>query len=87
MWAVRYLLLLVLIVVILGFAILNSSQRVLINLPNQTLTGVPLTVVILCAFCVGMLVSFVLAVAQAMKMSAQVRSGRRRVQVTGSTSG
>jgi uncharacterized integral membrane protein len=80
MWAVRYLLLLILIVVILGFAILNSSQRVLINLPHTSLPGVPLTVVILCAFCVGMLVSFVLMVAQALKMSGQVRQRRKRVQ-------
>jgi uncharacterized integral membrane protein len=79
MWAIRYFLLLILIVVVLGFAVLNSSQKVLINLPDRVITNVPLTVVILCAFCVGLLVSFILTVAHTMKMSGQVRNGRRKV--------
>jgi len=80
MWAVRYLLLLILIVLILGFAILNSSQRVFINLPTRLIPDVPLTVVMLSAFCVGILVSFILTVAQTMKMSSDVRASRRKVQ-------
>ncbi len=79
MWAIRYFLLLILIVVILGFAVLNSSQKVLINLPQKTIPNVPLTLVILSAFCVGLLVSFILTVAHTIKMSGQVRSGRRKV--------
>ena len=79
MWAIRYFLLLILIVVILGFAVLNSSQKVLINLPQKIIPNVPLTLVILCAFSVGLLVSFILTVAHTMKMSGQVRSGRKKV--------
>jgi len=80
MWAVRYLLLLILIVVILGFAVLNSSQKVPINLPHRELPDVPLTVVILCAFCVGLLVSFVLTVAQTIKMGGEVKNSQKKAR-------
>jgi uncharacterized integral membrane protein len=79
MWAIRYFLLLVMIVLILGFAIYNSAQRVDINLPNHQFLDVPLMVVILCAFCVGLLVSFILTIAQSIRMSADVRNGKRKV--------
>ncbi len=79
MWAIRYFLLLVLIVIILGFAVYNSSQRVDINLPGYQFFDVPLMVVILCAFCVGLLVSFVLTIVQSVRMSGDVRNSRRKV--------
>jgi uncharacterized integral membrane protein len=79
MWAIRYFLLLILIVIVLGFAIYNSSQRVDINLPGHQFFDVPLMVVILCAFCVGLLVSFVLTIAQSVRMSGDVRNSRRKV--------
>jgi len=79
MWAIRYFLLLVLIVLILGFATYNSSQRVDINFPNYQFLDVPLMVVILCAFCVGVLVSFVLTVAYTIKMSGDVRNSRKNI--------
>jgi uncharacterized integral membrane protein len=80
MWAVRYLLILALLVVVLGFAVLNSSQKVSIFMPDREIPAVPLTLIILCAFCVGILVSFVLTIAQSLKMSAEMRSSRKRVQ-------
>lgn len=79
MWAIRYFLLLILIVIVLGFAIYNSSQRVDINLPGLQFFDVPLMVVILCAFCVGLLVSFILTIAQSVRMSGDVRNSRRKV--------
>lgn len=79
MWAIRYFLLLILIVLILGFAIYNSAQRLDINFPGHQFLDVPLMVVILCAFCVGLLVSFILTVAQSIKMSADVRNSKKRV--------
>jgi uncharacterized integral membrane protein len=79
MWVIRYFLLLVLIVVILGFAIYNSAQRIDINLPGRQFFDVPIMIVILCAFCVGLLVSFILTMAHSFKMSALVRNGKRRV--------
>ena len=79
MWVIRYFLLLILIVIILGFAIYNSAQRLDINFPGYQFFDVPLMVVILCAFCVGLLVSFILTIAQSIKMSGDVRNSKRRV--------
>lgn len=79
MWAFRYFLLLILIVIILGFAIYNSSQRVDINFPGYRFFDVPLIVVIFCAFCVGLLASFILTIAQSLRMSGDVRNSRRKV--------
>ncbi len=79
MWAIRYFLLLVLIAVILGFAVYNSAQRVDINLPGRQYFDVPLMLVILGAFFVGLLASFVLTVAHSIRRSGEVRASRRRV--------
>ena len=79
MWAIRYFLLLVFIILILGFAIYNSSQRVDIYFPGKQFFDVPLMVVILAAFVVGVIVSFILTIAQSIKMSGEVRTSRRQV--------
>lgn len=67
-------------VLILGFAIYNSSQRVDIYLPGEQFFDVPLMVVILAAFIVGVIVSFILTIAQSIKMSGEVRAGRKQVE-------
>lgn len=79
MWVIRYFLLLVLIVIIVGFGIYNPAQRLEINFPGYQFSDVPLMVVILCAFCVGLLVSFILTIAQSIKMSRDVRNSKKMV--------
>ena len=79
MWAVRYFLVLVLIAVVLLFAVYNSAQHVDISIPGRLYFGVPLVVVLFCAFCVGMLASFVLTIVHWIRVNSDAKAARRRV--------
>ena len=77
MWAVRALLVIVLVVVIVGFSVLNSEQRVTIQLYNTTYYNVPLIVVTYWSFVAGMLVTFILGLSYFWKLSIELREARR----------
>ncbi|MGH8004029.1 MAG: LapA family protein [Limisphaerales bacterium] len=73
MWAMRVLLLLVVIVVIVGFSIYNSAQRVVVHLIIGSYENVPMIVVTYWAFVLGMVVSFLLGIAYYLRITNQVR--------------
>ncbi len=73
MWAMRVLLLLVIIVLIVGFSIYNSAQRVAVHLVVASYENVPLIVVTYWAFVLGMVVSFLLGIAYYLRITNQVR--------------
>lgn len=73
MWAMRVLLLLVIIVLIVGFSIYNSAQRVAVNLIVASYVNVPMIVVAYWAFVLGMLVSFLLGIAYYLRITNQMR--------------
>lgn len=73
MWAMRVLLLLVVIVVIVGFSIYNSAQRVAVHLIIASYENVPMIVVTYWAFVLGMLVSFLLGIAYYLRITNQMR--------------
>lgn len=77
MWAVRALLVIVLVVVVVGFSVLNSEQKVTVMLYNTTYYNVPLVVVTYWAFVVGMLVTFILGLSYFWKLSMELRDERR----------
>jgi len=73
MWAMRVLLLLVIIVLIVGFSIYNSAQRVAVHLVVASYENVPLIVVTYWAFVLGMVVSFLLGIAYYLRITNQIR--------------
>lgn len=73
MWAMRVLLLLVVIVVIVGFSIYNSAQRVTVHLIFGSYENVPMIVVTYWAFVLGMVVSFLLGIAYYLRITNQIR--------------
>lgn len=73
MWAMRVLLLLVIIVLIVGFSIYNSAQRVAVNLVVASYENVPMIVVTYWAFVLGMVVSFLLGIAYHLRITNQMR--------------
>lgn len=77
MWAVRILLVIVLVVAIVGFSVLNSEERVTVAVYNTTYYNIPLIVVTYWTFVAGMLVTFVLGLSYFWKLSLDLRDVRR----------
>jgi len=77
MWIIRYAIAIVLIIALVGFAIQNSYQQVVVNIANKTYTDVPLNYVIFVAFCIGMIFWFVISVIQYFKMMTQLAEQRK----------
>ena len=77
MWVIRALLVMVLIVVIVGFSVLNSEERVTVQLHDTTYYNIPLIVVTYWSFVAGMLVTFVLGLSYFWKLSLDLRDVRR----------
>ena len=69
----RVLLLLVVIVVIVGFSIYNSAERVAVHLIIASYENVTMIVVTYWAFVLGMLVSFLLGIAYYLRITNQMR--------------
>jgi len=77
MWVIRALLVMVLIVVIVGFSVLDSEERVTVQLHDTTYYNIPLIVVTYWSFVAGMLVTFVLGLSYFWKLSLDLRDARR----------
>lgn len=77
MWAVRLLLLLFVVMVIIGFSIYNSSEKVAVNLITARYAEVPMIFVAYWAFVIGMLVSFILGVSYYLRSSNQLREQQK----------
>lgn len=77
MWAVRLLLLLVIVMVIIGFSIYNSAEKVQVNLVTARYVDVPMIFVAYWAFVIGMFVSFVLGVSYYLRATNQLRDAEK----------
>ena len=77
MWAVRALIVIVLVVVIVGFSVMNSEERVTVQLYDTTYYNIPLIVVTYWSFVAGMLVTFVMGLSYFWKLSLDLRDARR----------
>ena len=64
---------LVIIVLIVGFSIYNSAERVAVNLVVASYENVPMIVVTYWAFVLEMLVSFLLGIAYHLRITNQMR--------------
>lgn len=78
MWFVRWLLIAVAFVLLLWFGFQNASLTVEgLRIGRETVPTVPLLLVLLAAFLLGMVVMFFIASVEYFKMQARVRGNRR----------
>jgi uncharacterized integral membrane protein len=77
MWIARTLVVIVLIILIVGFAIYNSDERISVNLYGKQYYDFPMIFVTFWALVVGMLISFALGISYYFKMYAELRDQRR----------
>ena len=77
MWILKWLGIALLLIVMLGFSIMNIGQQVDINLFFWQFEEGPLILVIFEAFIAGMLVWFLIAFINELKLRADLRNARR----------
>lgn len=77
MWALRTFFIILLIVLVIGFSIYNSGERVAVNLYGKEYIEVPMIFVGFWALVIGMILSFVLGVSYYFRMHSEVRSLRK----------
>jgi uncharacterized integral membrane protein len=81
MWFLRNVLWLAIMVLVVGFAILNMRESVTaIHLPGQIYRAVPLNVAVFAAFASGMFLAFVLVLFQVLKARSDVSAMEREKQ-------
>jgi len=82
MWAVRAILIALLMIMVIAFAYynLNPAQTVEVNLIFAKYVNVPLITVVFWSFVGGLLVSLFLFISIYIKLSVQLRSSSKRVQ-------
>jgi uncharacterized integral membrane protein len=74
MWILRNLVIIVLITLIVGFAIYNSSERIEVNLYGSEYYDVPMIFVAFWAMVVGMIISFAIGVSYYFRSYAELRN-------------
>jgi uncharacterized integral membrane protein len=78
MWFLRNLLWLAIMVLVVGFAILNMRETVTaINLPGHVYRTLPVNVAVFAAFAAGMFLAFVLVLFQVLKARSEVSAVER----------
>jgi uncharacterized integral membrane protein len=82
MWAMRAILIALVIVVLVGFAMYNVSvgQTVTVDLIWVRYVDVPLITVVFWSFVTGIIVSLLIFIASYVKLSVQLRSAKRQVR-------
>ena len=79
MWIVKWLGVALLLIGLLGFSIMNVEQQVDINLFFWQFQDVPLILVIFEAFIIGMLVWFLIAFINELRLRADLRNTQREL--------
>lgn len=80
MWVLRIFLVMLIIVLVIGFSIYNSTERVSVRVLNLQYIDVPMIFVVYWAFVIGMFISFVLGLSYYLKISADLREQKREVK-------
>ncbi|HLQ67448.1 MAG TPA: lipopolysaccharide assembly protein LapA domain-containing protein [Candidatus Limnocylindrales bacterium] len=79
MWFLRNMLWLAVMVLVVGFAILNLRETVTaINLPGHVYHALPVNVAVFSAFALGMFLAFVLVLFQVLKARSEVTALERQ---------
>lgn len=77
MWAVRFFLIIVIIILVIGFSIYNSAETVDINLFGKVYIDVPMIYLAFWAFVIGMLISFLLGITHYLKFQSELREQKK----------
>jgi uncharacterized integral membrane protein len=77
MWALKILLILVIIMLLIGFSIYNSGEYVSVNLFGYQYPGVPMIIVAYWSLVIGMLISFLLGVSYYLRIQSELREQRK----------
>lgn len=81
MWFLRNVLWLAVMILVVGFAILNMRETVTaINLPGHVYRSIPVNVAVFAAFATGMFLAFVLVLFQVLKARSDVAAMERQKQ-------
>ncbi|HOP06881.1 MAG TPA: LapA family protein [candidate division Zixibacteria bacterium] len=82
MWAIRAILIVIMVLVVVAFAYynLNAAQVVDVDLVWAKYVDVPLITVVFWAFVAGLLVSMFIAISTYIKQSIQLRTYRKRIR-------
>jgi uncharacterized integral membrane protein len=80
MWALRMVLVLLIIAVVVGFSMLNAHQTVSVDLLRTKYDNVPLVYMAYWAFLAGMLITFVLGLSYVLKILSELREQRRQTK-------
>jgi uncharacterized integral membrane protein len=81
MWLLKNLIWLIIMVLVVGFAILNVNETVTaVNLPGRVYRMLPSNIALFAAFAIGMLTAFLLTLAQQLKTRARVSRVQRENQ-------
>ena len=85
MWVFRMLLLLVLVIIVTGFAMLNSAERVTITLGTESLTfrDIPLVLLLFEAFVLGAVVWFLVSIGHEVGLRRIIRRQKREIMDLG----
>lgn len=78
MWMLKWIGIAILLIILLGFSIQNLDQTVDIDLLFWSFQDVPLIVVIFEAFIAGMLVWFIIALVNELKLRAELKQTNRQ---------
>lgn len=77
MWALKILLILVIIMLLIGFSIYNSGEYVSVNLFGWQYAEVPMIIIVYWSFVIGMFVSFLLGVSYYLLIQGELREQRK----------
>jgi len=78
MWALRFFLIIVIIILVIGFSIYNSAETVEVNLFGIMMyVDVPMIYIAFWSFVVGLLVSFLLGITHYLKVQSELREQRK----------
>jgi uncharacterized integral membrane protein len=81
MWFLRNVLWLAVMILVVGFAILNMRESVTaINLPGHVYRAIPVNVAVFAAFAAGMFLAFLLVLFQVLKARSEVAAVERQKQ-------
>jgi uncharacterized integral membrane protein len=81
MWFLRNVLWLAVMILVVGFAILNMRESVTaINLPGHVYRSIPVNVAVFAAFAAGMFLAFLLVLFQVLKARSEVAAAERQKQ-------
>ena len=80
MWILRALLIMLILIILIGFSIYNSEEKVAVNLFGTKYTEVPMIFVAYWAFVVGMLIFFILGITYYLKIYGELSQQKKETK-------